>query len=88
MKAHPHITWKIADLVVVATTRVQKPKFKDHELQQLCAYVQHIGVQIAKEDLMWQWDVQWKDMVHDIVTKKVNEFDHKMYIQILWIKWE
>jgi hypothetical protein len=52
MKARPHITREIADLVVVATTRVQKPKFKDHELQHLCAYVQHLGVQIAKEDLM------------------------------------
>jgi hypothetical protein len=52
MKACPHITRNIADLVVVATTRVQKPKFKDQELQQLCAYVQHIDVQIAKEDLM------------------------------------
>jgi hypothetical protein len=52
MKARPHITREIADLVVVATTRVQKREFKDHELQHLCAYVQHIGVQIAKEDLM------------------------------------
>jgi hypothetical protein len=52
MKAYPHITRKIVDLVVVATTRVQKLEFKGHELQQLCAYVQHIGVQIAKEDLM------------------------------------
>jgi len=52
MKAYPHITQEIVDFVVMATTRVQKLKFKDHELQQLCAYVQHIGVQIAKEDLM------------------------------------
>jgi hypothetical protein len=37
---------------------------------------------------MWQWDVQWEYMVQDIVTKKVNEFDCKIYPQILWIKWE
>ncbi len=36
----------------MSTIKVQKPEFKDHELQQLCAYVQHIGVQIAEEDLM------------------------------------
>jgi hypothetical protein len=52
MKAHPHIAQEIAYLVVVATTRVEKPEFKDHDLQQLCAYVQHIGVKIAKEDFM------------------------------------
>jgi hypothetical protein len=33
MQACPHITWEIADLVVVATTKVQKLEFKDHELQ-------------------------------------------------------
>ncbi len=50
--------------MVVATTKVQKLEFKDHELQQLCAYVQYIGVQIvAKEDLMQQWDAQWECMV-------------------------
>jgi trehalose-6-phosphate synthase len=52
MKAHAHIRREIIDVVVVATTRVQKPEFKDHELQQLCAYVQHICVQIAKKDFM------------------------------------
>jgi hypothetical protein len=53
MQACSHITQKIANLVVVATTKVQKLEFKDHELQQLCAYVQYIGVQIAaKEDCM------------------------------------
>jgi hypothetical protein len=89
MQACPNITQKIADLVVVATTKVQKLEFKDNELQQLCAYVQYIGVQIvAKEDLMQQWDAQHESMVLDIVTRKVNEFDHKKYLQILQIKWE
>jgi hypothetical protein len=89
MQAHPHITWENVDCVVVATTKMQKHEFKDHELQQLCAYVQYIGVQIAtKENLMQQWDAQWEGMVQDIVTKKINEIDHKTYLQILQIKWE
>jgi hypothetical protein len=59
MHAYLHIRQKIPDLVVVAITKVQTLEFKDHELQQLCAYVQYIGVQIVtKEDVMQQCDVQ------------------------------
>jgi hypothetical protein len=59
MQAYSHITQKIVNLVVVATTKVQKLEFMDHELQQLHAYVQYIGVQIvAKKDFMQQWDAQ------------------------------
>lgn len=45
-------------MVVVETTRVQKHEFRDQELNALSAYVQHIGVWCANENLMKQWDAQ------------------------------
>jgi len=51
-------TWTLKNMVVVVTTRVQKHEFRDQERNALNAFVQHICVWCANENLMKQWDAQ------------------------------